>query len=200
MNRVFVCCGVLRPELEKVFAELAKDKGVAEERIYLEPVLHVNLDRLKQSLAGALSGAVGEGKRVLAIYGYLCHPEMEALVKGYGALVSTARNCIEMLLGEDMARLDAEARTFYLTPGWLKNWKQIFIEGLGWDSIDARQKFGLYDRILLLDTGVMPLDEEEILEFFDYTRVPVEIRRFKLQNLRYLVQKMLKEAEFHVDY
>jgi hypothetical protein len=34
---------------------------------------------------------------------------------------------------------------------------------------------GRYDRILLLDPGIDPLSDEEILMFFDLTRIPIEI-------------------------
>jgi len=53
--------------------------------------------------------------------------------------------------------------------------------------VKARQKFGFCDRILLLDTGVTPLAEETILEFFDYTQVPIETRPVGLDNLRRLI-------------
>jgi hypothetical protein len=39
-----------------------------------------------------------------------------------------------MLLGPEMARLDSEAKTFYITGGWLENWRHIFIDGLKWDD------------------------------------------------------------------
>ncbi|HHW42402.1 MAG TPA: DUF1638 domain-containing protein [Desulfotomaculum sp.] len=196
MDRCLICCAILRPELEHLFAELAADSGEDDlPRFYLEPALHVDLDKLKQALASALSATAGEGKRPLIVYGRLCHPEIESLVGEYGAKISPAVNCIELLLGEDMAAIEKEAKTFYLTPGWLENWKQIFVEGLGWDSIDARQNFGMYDRILLLDTGVTPLDEEKILEFFDYTQVPVEIRQVDLENLRCNIRLLLEEVD-----
>ncbi len=194
MPDCLICCGILRRELEQMFAEHAGGSDRNVKRIYLEPALHVDLVKLKEALAGALADVVGEGGSPFLVYGRLCHPEIESLAGEYGASVASADNCIQMLLGEDMARIDAEARTFYLTPGWLENWKQIFIKGLGWDSIDARQNFGIYERVLFLDTGVMPFEEEKILEFFDYTQVPVEVRRVGLENLHQLIQVILKET------
>jgi len=96
-----------------------------------------------------------------------------------------------MLLGEKMAELDAEAKTFYLTSGWLENWRKIFMEGLGWDAVDARQNFGYYDRILLLDTGIVPIDDMNLLEFYDYAQVPVETMPVDPDNLRILLKQLL---------
>lgn len=86
-----------------------------------------------------------------------------------------------------MAEMDKEARTFYLTPGWLDNWQQIFVEGLKWDKIDARQNFGFYNRIVLLDTGLTPVDDEKILGFFDFAEVPIEIVPVDTSHLRKLL-------------
>lgn len=107
----------------------------------------MDLVKLKEAPAGALTHVAGEGSSPLMMYGRLCHPEMESLAGEYGASLVPAGNWIEMLLGEEMARIDAEASTFYLTPGWLENWKQVFIKELGWDSTDARQNFGIYERV-----------------------------------------------------
>jgi hypothetical protein len=58
----------------------------------------------------------------------------------------------------------------------------------------ARQNFGYYDRVLLLDTGLVPIDEEKILEFYDYTQVPIEIMPVDLNNLRALLEQVLEQS------
>ena len=60
-----------------------------------------------------------------------------------------------------------------MTPGWLRNWGEIFREGLGWDEVDARQNFGLYDVVVLLDFGLEPIDDLAVLEFFDCVSTPL---------------------------
>lgn len=182
-----LCCGILRRELEHVL----QDKEV--EIQYLDPGLHVDFDKLEKALARALDGM--KGNSVAVVVGLQCHPEMERLVAGRGGRIIRAKNCIEMLLGERLAELDAGGRNFYVTAGWLENWRKIFIEGLKWDDIDARQNFGYYDRILLLDSGITPVDDEKILEFFDYTQVPVEILPIDLEYFRREVEKLLKEGK-----
>lgn len=187
-----VCCGILRRELEVLFRGACGNNQNAPDVVYLEAALHVDFKKIHAALQNALTDLSRENRRLTLVYGQLCHPEMEELARQFGARVIPARNCIEMLLGEEMAKIDQEARTFYLTPGWLDNWKKIFIEGLGWDSVEARQNFGFYDRILLLDTDVTPLAEEAILEFFEYAQVPIETRPVGLQNLQRLILTPLR--------
>ncbi|MDN5347673.1 MAG: hypothetical protein PWP65_1237 [Clostridia bacterium] len=191
MSKCLICCGILQKELEQIFNESFADNNNVSARVYLEPALHVDLDKLYSILEDTLANLSRKNKKLVLVYGANCHPEMEVLARHFGASTIPARNCIEMLLGEEIIKVNQEAKTFYLTPGWLENWKNIFINGLGWDSIDARQNFAVYNRILLLDTGVTPLAEEKILEFFDYTQIPVETRRIGLQNLRKLILSTL---------
>lgn len=178
-----ICCGILRNELE----HLLEDRDI--ELNYLDPALHVDLDKLAEQLMASLDniGAVD----VPLIIGSQCHPELSEIAATHGARLIEAKNCIEMLLGEKTSELDTEAKTFYITGGWLENWRQIFIEGLKWDAVDARQNFGFYDRILLLDTGIVPINEMNLLEFFDYTQVPIETISVELHNLRKILEQTL---------
>jgi len=182
-GKKILCCGVLRPELEHLLAEQNADIT------YIDAALHVDLDKLAQSVTENLRG-INENQIPL-VMGNQCHPEMEQIAAEHGGRVIQAKSCIEMLLGEKIEHLDAEAKTFYLTSGWLENWRQIFMEGLGWDTIDARQNFGYYDRILLLDTGILTIDDMTLLEFYDYAQVPVEIISVDLDNLRQLLEQLL---------
>ena len=46
---------------------------------------------------------------------------------------------------------------------------------MGWDEIDGRINFGMYDVVVLLDFGLEPIDDIDVLEFFDFTQTPVDI-------------------------
>ena len=61
-----------------------------------------------------------------------------------------------------------------MTPGWIRAWPQM-MEAQGWDTFDVRMNMGRYDRILLLDAGINPLSDEELIEFFDLVQIPVEV-------------------------
>jgi len=176
--KTILACGIIKQELDY----LLKDKEVAIN--YIDPALHVDLDKLKEALAESMD----QVSNSFVVIGTHCHPEIENMVTERGGQIIKAKNCIDMLLGDKMAETDAEARTFYLTAGWLENWRKIFVEGLKWDEIDARQNFGFYDRILLLDTGLTPINDEAILEFFEYTQVPIEIITIELNNLAKLLE------------
>lgn len=182
-GKKILCCGILRHELEHLLGEQNADIT------YIDAALHVDLDKLAQAVTENLRGM--DGNDIPLIIGNQCHPEMEQIAAEHGGRVIQAKNCIEMLLGEKMAELDAEAKTFYLTSGWLENWRKIFMEGLGWDAVDARHNFGYYDRILLLDTGIVPIDDMNLLEFYDYAQVPVETISVDLDNLRKLLEQLL---------
>ena len=182
-EKKLLCCGILRHELEHLLGD--QNFNIT----YLDAALHVDFDELAQAVTAGLRG-MGDGY-IPVIMGCQCHPELEQIAAEYGGRVMQAKSCIEMLLGDKMAELDAEAKTFYLTGGWLENWRQIFIEGMKWDAVDARQNFGYYDRILLLDTGIVPISEEDLLEFYDYAQVPVETMPVDLGHLRKLLEQLL---------
>ena len=59
-----------------------------------------------------------------------------------------------------------------MSPGWLREWRSIFVDGMGWDEIDGRINFGLYDVVVVLDFGLEPIDDIAVLEFFDFTQTP----------------------------
>ncbi len=183
MKQHLVCCGILRREVGLL---LERNMLPATEVQYMPAGLHVDLDKLRVALERALSSEQ-DSAGLLLLYGRQCHPEIAGIAEQFGATLAApggCRDCIALLLGkETLAELNAEAKTFFITPGWLENWEQIFKEGLGWDSVDARQNFGYYERIVLLDTGAGTLDDEKVLAFFDYTGVAIEIRPITLDRL-----------------
>jgi hypothetical protein len=181
MSVEILVCGILKEEMELV----SQNEDVKLN--YLDPGLHTDLNRLEKAVIKALDEI--DQDNTLVVIGTRCHPDMEQLVKNRGGRIIRAGNCIEIILGKNkLQELDKEANNFYITGGWLENWRKIFVEELKWEDVDARQNFGWYDRILLLDTGTTPISEEKIIEFFDYTGVPVEIMEVNLDNLRRLVE------------
>jgi hypothetical protein len=68
-----------------------------------------------------------------------------------------------------------------------------------WDEVDMRQSFGYYDRILLADTGVCEITNEQILEFFERTRVPIEVEQVGLSvfkgNIVLAIERALANCE-----
>ncbi len=189
MEKVFVACSMLSEEIKKIMEELDLDNKV----LYLDAALHVDLDLLEQALESKLR-EVGSNEKPVLLIGTKCHPDIQSLANRYKCSIVRGSNCIELLLGPKMKDLDSEAKTFYLTKGWLQNWRKIFIEGLKWDPVDARQNFGFYDRIVCIDTDIGEIAEEDILEFFEYTQVPVEIYPVNLEHLKEEMLNVLQQS------
>lgn len=186
MEHVFVGCSILEKEIRQSMQELEMKNNL----FFIDAALHVNLDRLEASLRTKIDEAKQNAKPLILV-GNKCHPGINEIAAQYNCPTVARANCIELLLGDKMKELDREAKIFYITSGWLERWRDIFVIGLGWDPIDARQNFGYYDKILLLDLGT-PIDEEALLEFFEYTQVPIEPYPISLDNLKSELTKLLK--------
>ncbi|WP_088224974.1 DUF1638 domain-containing protein [Desulfosporosinus sp. FKB] len=190
-----VACGIFQLELERVLEEIKAEWGPTDEFnvTFTSSALHVDSDKLKAGITEALD-FVTEEKKVL-FFGSMCHPDLSEFTERYHVSKQKPRNCIDLILGMDrLKESESSLNVFYLTPGWLHNWQSIFKQGQGWDEIDARQNFGFYDKVVLLDTGVSDLKEEDILEFFEYTQVPIEIERVELGAFKEYVVETLKQA------
>lgn len=190
-----VACGIFQLELERVLEEIKAEWASADEFkvTYTAPALHVDYTKLKDGITEALDKVTEE--KVVLFFGSMCHPEISDFTEKYHVIKLQPRNCIELILGKErQEELENSVKVFYLTQGWLQNWREIFKQGQGWDEIDARQNFGFYDKILLLDTGVSEFNDEDILEFFEYTQVPIEIESIDLTVFKKSVAETLEKA------
>jgi hypothetical protein len=173
-----VSCSIFRAELEHVL-------GASLQATWLAAGLHVSDERLGEALDEALGSADG----VACLYG-ACHPDLDARLAERGGRRLDARNCIEAFLSpEERAKLGE--RAFIISPGWLREWRSIFVEGLGWDEIDGRINFGMYEVIVLLDFGLEPIDDLDVLEFFDFTQTEIETLPATLDYFRARVAETL---------
>ena len=190
-----VACGIFQPELEQVLRQIREERPNDSliNVTYVPPALHVDYDKLKDGITDALD-QVSEQKKIL-LFGSMCHPEIGEFTEKYHVVRLSPGNCIELILGKERQKeIEKTAKVFYLTPGWLLNWKDIFRQGQGWDEIDARINMGFYDKILLLDTGVSEFSDEDLLEFFEYTQVPIEIEKVDLAVFKENVVKAIEQA------
>jgi len=185
LEKVFIGCSILKNELKQVMQEM----GLQNKIVFIDAALHVNIDRLETALRGKLDETSPIGQPIILV-GNKCHPDLALIAKDYDGLVVPRANCLELLLGDKMKELNKEAKIFYTTSAWLAKWKEIFVTELGWDEIDARQNFGYYDKILLLDWGT-PIDDLDVLEFYDFTQVPIELYPITLDNLKEELAKLL---------
>ena len=190
MSSAIVVCGMLKDEL----AAVLRQEHLSLPVFSLAPAPCIDYQVLRRQLAGALTRAKTAADDVLLVIGR-CYPDIDDLAARHGARRLDVHDCFEALLGrEERKRLDREANTFYTLPAWLKHWRRAFAKGMRWDAVDVRQNFGHYERILLLDSGLRPVSDEQILEFFDYTGVPIEVRPVGLENLSQLLLEELSNG------
>ena len=183
---VFISCGIFRAEIEY----LRQNRQFNGEIEFLDTALHVNFDRLRTALEKALEKAKAAGVVPKVLYGY-CHPEMAAILEPYGANKICAGNCLEAIVGkEEIERLDAEARTFFLTAGWVNNIERIFALGRKDFGFDFSSMFQSYRRIIVFETGVIPIDEEKVAAFSRLTGLPVERMEVGFDRLLRLISEL----------
>ncbi|MBA4373026.1 MAG: hypothetical protein C0402_09235 [Thermodesulfovibrio sp.] len=188
---VFISCGIFKAELEY----LARAGRFNGEVVFLDAALHVNFDKLKKHLEAALSTADKPGASLRVLYGY-CHPDMSGILGAHGAEKIRAGNCLEAIIGAaEIQRLDAEAKTFFLTAGWINNWENMFAMGKEDFDFDFTTMFSQYKRIIVFDTGVIPLDDDKIRLFSEFTGLPVERRMISLDHLLGLVSELRASTE-----
>lgn len=194
MKICFLACGIFQGELDKILAEIREERLFDCELVvnYLPANLHVNLEQLKNAILTGLDQIVAD--KIILLYGSKCHNNFHQFLEDYDLVRFNQSNCIELILGEKMKKIDQTSKTFYLTPGWLNKWKEFFDKGWGVDEVEIRQTFGYYDRILLIDTGIWEISEEKILEFFDYTNVLIEVEEVGLAVFRSNIITAVKQA------
>lgn len=180
---LYISCGIFREEVRL----LAREGRFAGEVLFLDAALHVNFDRLRARLESALEQARRTGAEPRVVYGH-CHPQMTEILERYGAKRLAAGNCLEAFVGpEEIARLNAEATSFFLSAGWINAWERMFEAGKADFDFDFTTMFEHYRRIVVFDTGLIPLNEEKISRFSAFTGLPVERRSITLDHFLALV-------------
>lgn len=185
--KALISCGILRDEVEAALRLGALDVPV----FYLAPAPCIYPDSLEKQLVKALQKSLEVADEAVVLIG-LCHPDIDEIIARFPARRLSVKDCFDAILGPRRQELDKEANTFYTLPSWLRHWKRALVGKLGWDDVDARQNFGLYKRIILLDAGVSPFSEEEVLEFFDFSATPIEVLQVDLAPLSKLLHENLR--------
>ncbi len=186
MKKKILACQIFTDELLAVLPEEYKDIDIT----WLDAGLHANLDKLEIALKQALNDAAAENGETRVLFGNGCHPDMCHIVNNQGGKILAAKNCVQAFCHENIEELE-QNRTMVITPGWIRYFPNL-VAALGWDEVDVRQNFGRYDRIVLLDTGINPLSEEEILGFYDLTQVPIEVQQISLNYFRAKLLELLE--------
>ncbi|MDR1037150.1 MAG: DUF1638 domain-containing protein [Deltaproteobacteria bacterium] len=173
-KRVLIACGIFDEELEGALKHLqdAYDLTV----IRLPPGYHCVIEELEAKLREALEGVAPEDRAgVRLMIGRNCLPDMRDFCAREGVRCLPTANCLSAMVGDERLKELEDGKTMVITPAWIRS---MFLHPDGiptflrWDATDFRINFGRYDRMLVLETGTPPTDEE-ILECFDLFGNPV---------------------------
>jgi hypothetical protein len=187
-SKILIACSIFADELRAVLPD-----GEIEEVIWLDTGLHAEPDKLEKQICLAGKAAMAKadnGAHPRLLLGCGCHPEIDKLAQSFGARPPAFKNCIEAFAGERRIALEAD-RTMLITPGWVRDWPGRSSSSLGWDATEMRIQHGRYDRILLLDPGINPVSDEEIMELFDLIRVPIEKEPLDLSHFQQTLSDIL---------
>ncbi|GMO47094.1 MAG: hypothetical protein Ta2B_29020 [Termitinemataceae bacterium] len=192
MDFPILSCGIFQLELEHILPNLREKLGEEILLKFLPPGLDVSEAKLEAAIAEGLASF--NNRKTALLYGSMCHTNMAELAKTSNSIYPKPANCAAMLLGAEKKKaMDAQGNFYYLTLGGLRLWREIYKEGHGWDDADARVNFASFEKIIVLDTGVIEIPDEELFEFFEYTQVPVEIEKISLDHFETVVFDMCKK-------
>ena len=187
-----IACGIFEKEIEALRTEL----GFPFEAHYLGAGLHVDFDDLLGALVAELEKCQKEGSEgTIVVYGQ-CHPKIEDILKPYHAALAACQNCVDAFITRKGLEKKAQnGLFFYLSPGWLDAWKDIFSR-LNWGPEEARMQMGSFRGSVYLDTlKDAAAREEELLQFFDFTNLPFEIMPVDLGYFKSLIIKAKESLE-----
>jgi len=197
-----VSCGTLRRELNYL-----KDTGFldANKVLFTASGLHERQTELKRQLKRQLKNARRYSPRIIVVYGERCYLDpsnpyrnVDQIIREEGGEISRiqARSCIDMLVSEkERKKISGKSKVYWLSPGWLEYWKQIFKE---WDTAKANETFPYHDKAVVLD-AVGIFDEysknspEKILEFSDWMKLQIEPYEISLERFKNLFLECTRE-------
>ena len=188
-----VSCGTLRPELKYL-----KDSGFlnADKIFYTTPGLHENVRELEKQLIKQLTNAKKYSQKIIVVYGSRCYIDtvnplrtIDKIIQeqGVDVLRIKAKNCIDMLADiEQRKNISGGEKIYWLSPGWLKFWKQIF---KNWDIGLANETFPQNDKAIILDSidifnEYSEQHPEKLLEISDWMKIPIESYKISLDRLK----------------
>ena len=86
---------------------------------------------------------------------------------------------------EQRKNISGGGKIYWLSPGWLKFWEQIF---KNWDIGLANETFPPHDKAIILDSldifnEYSEQQPEELLEISDWMKIPIESYKISLERL-----------------
>lgn len=185
-----IACGVFQDEIEKI----ASDLGFPFEAHYLDPGLHVDFDQLAAALKAELE-MCRDCEGIVVAYGE-CHPRIMEILSPYKAALMDCQNCVDAFITRK--GLEAKAKQglyFYLSPGWIKCWRDIFGR-MNWSREETRLQLGSFKGAVFMDTlNNAENHYQDLVKFLDYTLLPFQIMPVDLNHFKSLIMDARRRLE-----
>ncbi len=188
-----VSCGIVEEEVKRVL----NGKIAVLQPFSMDSALHIYPEMLAKELKNTLDRLSDTFNSFIIVYGQ-CYPKMDDLFAPYLAERVKASNCVEMILGKEdySSELRREPGTFFLTPGWCKIWRNIFMDQLKVNRKFENVFFKNYHRALFIDVGIATEKYRiEAKAFSEYFSLQFEEKNTDLKYLRGLLENAFFKIE-----
>lgn len=115
---LIIGCGILKKEIRF----LVEKNGWRQEMVFLPSGLHVDFNKLRNSLEKCLQ--LHGGEPAIVFYG-ACHPLMDQILETAGVIRTPGQNCIDIFLGHETFVRELEQGAFFLFEDWALHWMGI---------------------------------------------------------------------------
>jgi len=184
-----IACPIFQDELKAV---LPSDSEITIH--FMDSIIHNNPKLMKQELINAIAEVKKVNNDICLMVGCECECDtgIKQIANEEGVKYPSGKNCIEIILGPERTKELQNDRTIIFTKGWIKMIKKSLEVGR-WSEVDVRTDFGYYDRILVLDYGIEPLTDLEILSLYDLIQVPIEIEHVNLDHFKDVLKSLVEK-------
>lgn len=200
MNPIIIACETIKNELLTVMAEVGCEYPV----LWLESGLHNWPDKLRGRIQELMDGCSGYDTVLLAMS--FCGNSVVGLrTHDFQLVIPRCDDCITLLLGSQERRQEASA-TYFLTEGWLKGERNIWVEYQSCMERYGKKRgkrifdalFAHYHYLALVDTGAYDAAGAEAEARKIAAGLNLEYRRMDgtLEHLRQLLRENWQPERF----
>ncbi|PLX14995.1 MAG: hypothetical protein C0599_17740 [Salinivirgaceae bacterium] len=167
---VIIACSIFKNELNNT-----KNLGTID-IIYLDSMLHMVPDKLENSLTRLIDKY--KKHNIILLYGE-CYPGITELEKNSNVYRVPGINCINITLENKHYKKLRKDGAFILLNEWLKRWKEVFQEELGFKNSANATAFmqEMHSKVVYLDTGNEEIPFETLKEISNYVGLPYSIEK-----------------------
>lgn len=187
-NIVIIACSIFKFELEL----LKKAGKINEPIVYLNSMLHMDQAKLKKTLDKTIDNY--KSYKIILIYGD-CHAEIYDYEENANILRTPGINCCEIFLGEKEYKKQRKEGAFLLLPEWIKRWKEVFIDHLGFKDSKAIKPFmnEMHKKLVYIDAGTYCTDKKLLNEISDFVGLPLEIHKTTIDELERVILNLINK-------